>query len=85
LSQQDPSKTATAFISTHDDLPEPLCAIWQGNAFETILKLFNAGIYCPRKILIKSDTCLIKQQEAHWLDNVNTLEEYVQVKSQNNA
>ena len=81
LAIRDPQKTATAFISTQDDLPEPLCAIWQGHAFHSILKLFNEGIHCPRKVLIKSNTHLIKQTNPHWLDNINTPQEYEQLKS----
>ncbi len=72
LAHRDPSKTATAFIGSMDSLPEPLCAVWEGHAWEGILKLFNAGVYCPRKVLIKSDTCLLKAPDPHWLDNINT-------------
>ncbi len=80
ICQHDPLKTATAFISSQDGLPEPLCAIWEGHAYGSILKLFNEGIHCPRKILIKSDTHLLKQVDPHWLDNVNTPQDYEQFK-----
>jgi molybdenum cofactor guanylyltransferase len=82
LNHRDPQKIATAFISTQDTLPEPLCAIWEGHAYAPILKLFNEGIHCPRKILIKNDPHLLKQTDPHWLDNINTLKEYEQLKSQ---
>jgi molybdopterin-guanine dinucleotide biosynthesis protein A len=81
LLNRDPQKQATAFISTHDALPEPLCAIWEKHAYASFLRLFHEGIHCPRKILIKSDTHLLKQNNPHWLDNVNTLQEYNQVKN----
>jgi len=81
LNLRNAQKTATAFISSSDGLPEPLCALWEGHAYRPVLKLFNEGIHCPRKILIKSDTCLLKQTNPHWLDNVNTPQEYEQVKS----
>jgi len=81
LVQRDPQKTATAFISTQDALPEPLCAVWEGHAYDSILKLFNEGIHCPRKILIKSNVCLLQQTNPHWLDNVNTPQEYEQIKN----
>jgi molybdopterin-guanine dinucleotide biosynthesis protein A len=80
LTLRDPQKTATAFISTQNALPEPLCAVWEGHAYNAILKLFNDGIHCPRKILIKSDTKLLKQSDPHWLDNINTPQEYEQIK-----
>jgi molybdenum cofactor guanylyltransferase len=76
LKHRDPSKTATAFISTQDGLPEPLCAIWENHAYGPVLSLFNEGTHCPRKILIKSNTHLLKQSNPHWLDNINTPQEY---------
>jgi len=81
LTLRDPLKTATAFISTQDSLPEPLCAIWEGHAYGPILQLFNEGAHCPRKILIKSNPQLLKQNNPHWLDNINTPREYEQLKN----
>jgi len=81
LCQRDQEKQATAFISTHDGLPEPLCAIWHGHAYASILKLFNDGIHCPRKVLIKSNTHLLKQKDPRWLDNINTPQEYEETKN----
>ncbi len=75
LTLRDPQKQATAFISTQDARPEPLCAIWEGHAYDSILKLFNDGIHCPRKILIKSNAHLLKQNNPRWLDNINTPQE----------
>jgi molybdopterin-guanine dinucleotide biosynthesis protein A len=80
IDNRDPQKTATAFISSSDGLPEPLCAIWEGQAYGPILTLFNEGVHCPRKVLIKSNTRLIPQINPHWLDNINTPEEYSQFK-----
>jgi len=81
LKYRDPQKTANAFISSQDALPEPLCAIWEGHAYKSILKLFNDGILCPRKVLIKSDAHLLVPHDPHWLDNINTPEEYKQIKN----
>ena len=81
LNDRDPQKTATAFISTQDGLPEPLCAIWEGHAYDPVLGLFNAGVHCPRKVLIKSNAHLIEQGDPHWLDNINTPQEYVQIRN----
>ncbi len=80
LAARNNQKIATAFTSSGDTLPEPLCAIWEGRGYEAILKLFNEGIKCPRKVLIKSNAHLIAQDDPHWLDNVNTLQEYNQTK-----
>jgi len=81
LTLRNPQKQATAYISTQDNLPEPLCAIWEAHAYGPILKFFNEGIHCPRKILIQSHTHLLKQKNPHWLDNINTPQEYEQVKN----
>jgi len=81
VNNRNPQKQATAFISTQDTLPEPLCAIWEGHAYNSILKLFNKGVHCPRKVLIKSDTHLLEQSNPHWLDNINTPQEYNQAKN----
>ena len=62
----------TAFISSHDGLPEPLCALWRAGTGDLIRGFADDGINCPRKILIRSDTCLIEQVDPRWLDNVNT-------------
>jgi len=78
LDHRDLQKSATAYISTQDTLPEPLCAIWEGHAYNAILKLFNEGIHCPRKILIKTAAHLIEQKDPQWLNNINTFLEYEQ-------
>jgi len=85
ISHRDFNKTATAFISAQDGLPEPLCAIWEAHAYDSILNLFNQGIHCPRKILIKSNTQLLKQNDLHWLDNINTPQEYEKIKLKKGA
>jgi molybdenum cofactor guanylyltransferase len=81
LIHREPQKQATAFISTQDGKPEPLCAIWEGHAYKHILKLFHEGVHCPRKILTLSNTHLLKQTDPRWLDNINTPQEYEQIKS----
>lgn len=62
----------TAFRSSHDDLPEPLCAIYQAGSDEILRKFVEAKAVCPRKVLIRSDTCLLVQPDPSALDNVNT-------------
>ena len=62
----------TAFISSHDGLPEPLCALYRSGTDSILRAFLDEGIRCPRKILIRSDTCLIEQLNPRSLDNVNT-------------
>lgn len=62
----------TAFRSSYDDLPEPLCAVYRAGTDELIRRFVEEGIHCPRKMLIRSDTRLLEQPDPHALDNVNT-------------
>ncbi len=65
----------TAYSSSYDSLPEPLCAIY-GVGSRSIVDAFVAdGIHCPRKMLIRSDTQLLQQAHADALDNINTPED----------
>ena len=76
---RDAKADATAFMNTQDSLPEPLCAIWEAHALGKIENFLAQGIQCPRKILIKSKTTLIHQDDPKWLDNINTLDEYQKI------
>jgi molybdopterin-guanine dinucleotide biosynthesis protein A len=72
---RDPAAIATAFRSAHDDLPEPLCAIWEPAAREAVLAYIDSGTHCPRKFLINSNTKLLDLPDRRALDNVNTSDE----------
>lgn len=65
-------KPFTAYRSSHDGLPEPLCAIYRSGSAEIIRGFINDGIVCPRKMLIRSDSELLDQPNPAALDNVNT-------------
>ena len=74
IAARDPHAFATAFISSHDGLPEPLCAIWEPVSHALLLERYEKGSYCPRKALIQSNTRLLPAP-GEALDNVNTPEE----------
>jgi molybdenum cofactor guanylyltransferase len=76
LAHRDPARTATAYRSSHDGLPEPLCAVYEPRSAALILERINAGKSCPRKFLIQSDALLLDQPDPRALDNINTPEEY---------
>ena len=76
LANRDPSRLATAFRSTHDGLPEPLCAIYEPASRTAISAYVQAGKHCPRKFLTQSDVKLLDQLDRRWLDNANTPDEY---------
>lgn len=76
LRQRDPTALATAFRSTHDGLPEPLCAIWEPASAAALAAYQADGGRCPRKFLIRHAAPLLEPLDPHALDNVNTPEEY---------
>ena len=69
-------KPATAYRSSHDGLPEPLCAIYEPASREAITAYQATGKICPRKFLIRSEAHVIDEPNPRALDNVNTPEEY---------
>jgi len=76
IAARDPARAATAFRSSHDGLPEPLCAIYEPRALDAVRAHIAAGKNCPRKFLINADTKLLDQPDPRALDNVNTVAEY---------
>jgi molybdopterin-guanine dinucleotide biosynthesis protein A len=75
LSSRASQRHATAYRSSHDGLPEPLCAIYEPCSREPLLAHVAGGTICPRKFLIRHDVELLEPQHAGALDNVNTPEE----------
>jgi molybdopterin-guanine dinucleotide biosynthesis protein A len=78
LRRRDATALATAYTSTHDGLPEPLCAIWEPAAAAALADYQAGGGQCPRKFLIRHGARLLEPQDTRALDNVNTPEEYRQ-------
>ncbi len=72
IERRSSEKPFTAYRSTHDDLPEPLCAIYRAGSDGIVREFVKDGIRCPRKMLIRSDTELLVQPNPRSLDNVNT-------------
>jgi len=81
LAQRDPQRIATAYRSSYDGLPEPLCSIWEPAARESLAAYAAGGLRCPRKFLTQSDTQLLDLLDAATLDNVNTTSEHAAAQS----
>jgi molybdopterin-guanine dinucleotide biosynthesis protein A len=81
LRERDVNGLATAYRSTHDGLPEPLCAIWEPAAAPVLASYQNEGGHCPRKFLIRHAVRLLEPLDRRALDNVNTPEEYAQASA----
>ena len=71
-----PERVATAYRSSHDGLPEPLCAIWEPRSAAPLAAYLARGRQCPRRFLLGADTRLIEEPNPGALDNINTPEEY---------
>ncbi len=76
LRSRRPDRQATAYRSSHDGLPEPLCAIYEPSSRAAISAYVMSGRDCPRKFLRQADVELLDQPDPRALDNVNTPEEY---------
>ncbi|MBF0522373.1 MAG: NTP transferase domain-containing protein [Candidatus Omnitrophica bacterium] len=76
IKTRDPQKIATSYLSVHDGLPEPLCAIYEPSAKKCLSKFLKKNIFCPRKILIQSNAQLIPLRQKAALDNINSRQDY---------
>ena len=74
-------RPVVAFRSTHDGLPEPLCAIYEPASRMGIAQAISSGSHCPRKFVIRSGVALLEQPVATVLDNVNTPDELAQARA----
>ena len=80
IAHRDPRALATAYLSAHDGMPEPLCAIWEPAAGSALAEFQGTGALCPRKFLMRHPVRLLEPRDARALDNVNTPEEYAQAR-----
>lgn len=72
VASRSQDKPFTAYISSHDRLPEPLCAVYSAASADILRRFVADGVNCPRKVLIRSDTFLLEQPNPRALDNINT-------------
>ena len=78
IAARAPQRLATAFRSSHDGKPEPLCAIYEPASAPAIAAWIAAGNKCPRSFLAQADVTLLDLNAPAALENVNTPEEYRQ-------
>jgi molybdopterin-guanine dinucleotide biosynthesis protein A len=81
LGARDAAREASAYVSSHDGLPEPLCAIYEPASRAKLAAYLAAGRQCPRKFLQSADVHLIASPDARALDNINTPAEYAAAMS----
>jgi molybdopterin-guanine dinucleotide biosynthesis protein A len=71
VSRRD-GRPVVAYASSHDGLPEPLCAIYEPESRAGVLAAIASGRNCPRKFIIGTGVALLEQPDPAALDNVNT-------------
>ena len=76
LDHRDRARVASAFRSSHDGLPEPLCAVYEPKSVAALARYATGGKSCPRKFLIEHQATLLEPVRAEALDNVNSTTDY---------
>ncbi len=71
---------ATAFYNSETGFADPLLTIYEPKSYLKLVQFMTLGYSCPRKVLINSDTHLIKDFDQKYLRNVNTKEEMEALK-----
>lgn len=81
LARRNPFRLATHFLSLEDQLPEPLCAIYEDRIQSRLWEAYGHGFNCPRKVLIHSNCQILElEQEENPLANINYWQDYVKLK-----
>lgn len=75
IKHRNPSKTATAFMNSANEFPEPLITIWEPRSYQVLLQFLGQGTTCPRKVLINSEVELLQAPDTDELRNINFPEE----------
>jgi len=81
IAARDPARIATAFRSSHDGKPEPLCAIWEPASAAAVEAWLATGQRCPRGLLAQADVALLTLRAPQALDNINTGPEYAAARA----
>ncbi|WP_299000953.1 NTP transferase domain-containing protein [uncultured Tenacibaculum sp.] len=84
LQKRNPSKIATTVKGKNKEFPEPLITIYEPKAYGKLLAYLAQGYSCPRKMLINSDVEIIEVDD-NLIRNINTPEEFEQVKKELNS
>jgi molybdopterin-guanine dinucleotide biosynthesis protein A len=82
IAAREPRRLATAYRSSHDGKPEPLCAIYEPASLAAIDRWLASGQQCPRGFLAQADVTLLALRNPQALDNINTAAEYAAAQQQ---
>lgn len=79
IESRNPSKIATSFFNPETKFPDPLITIWEPKAYPALLHFLSLGYACPRKVLINSNTEVLKAPDETMLLNANSPEDIEKV------
>ncbi len=82
IQYRDVSKLITAYESASDQLPEPVCAIYEKQSANFLREKAQHNKYCLRKFMMESAANIIPLINPNDLLNVNTPEDYREVVNQ---
>lgn len=79
LQNRNPTKVATAIKGKGKEFVEPLMTIYEPKSYPILLQYLAQGYSCPRKMLINSEVEIVEIED-HYIQNINTPEEFEQAK-----
>jgi molybdopterin-guanine dinucleotide biosynthesis protein A len=82
VNHRNKDKIATAFMNSETKAPDPLFTIYEPKALHLLTKYFESGNKSPKVFLQNNDTEIIISANLRMLTNVNTKEEFEQIKNQ---
>lgn len=82
LSNYQSKSIATTYKNAEKGFPEPLCALYTPSARNVFKEALEKDITCPVKVLRNSEVHSIPQTDGVNLANINTVEEYAEVKNE---
>lgn len=81
INHKNSEKIATAFLNPETNAPDPLFTIYEPKAFQLLLQYVEEGNKSPKIFLQNNDTEIIISANLSFLTNVNTKEEFDQIKT----
>ena len=81
---RDPKLDATYFASATDNLPEPLCAIWEPSSAAAVRSALENGKRCPRSVLRQLNGNALPSPGLWPLANTNTEADLVEIRARLN-
>lgn len=82
INHRNNSKVATAFLNPETNAPDPLFTIYEPKTFQLLTQYVEVGNKSPKVFLQNNDTEIIVSANLSFLTNVNTKEEFDQIKNQ---